>query len=823
MLRPIIFFLSVFLSTAPILAFEPLFDTWTEYPVAAYPQGICVGDFNGDGNYDMAVSCYMSDTVSILFGNGDGTLQPPVNYGSGVAPNNIYPMDLDADGDIDLIMANASQSGIAVLLNDGPGTFSGPAGYCSGYSCVAVTVNDFDGDGDPDIAGVDYYGDAMAVIFNYGDGTFTGPSLFSTEMDPTSLVSADFDLDGDYDIAVANSLSGNVTVFTNNGHGFFYNPVDYGVGQHQSCIIAADFDADGDEDLAVSCNEGDSLAVLLNTGSGAFSVSKIYSGLYIENIFPADVDGDGDLDIITAATFWRSASIFVNDGTGQFSNNIQLDAQFNDVCAADFDKDGDADIAGAMGRDSQDFGIAGIISNTGGGQFPARVIYSVGYAPDKIIACDFDHDNNTDLATVNYGASNVSVLLNTGDGAFADSVNYPVGYEPQDMAEGDFNGDGNSDLAIVNHGPGAVSVLLGNGDGTFQPRLAYNAGTRAYWVGAGDFDNDNDCDLAVVCPYEIDSAYNLVTDSLYVLLNDNNTGFLPAVAYYAGLFPTGIVIFDIDADGTLDILVTTHGDEAPDSVAVLLNDGNGQFQPSAGYPIGKLDMSSDGLIAADLDGDGDKDIVVPCDVSSTVSVLFNNGDGTLSSSTAYFVLGGPVSVLPADLDNDNDLDLAVGSGRLSLLLNDGMGTFGTPVYYHGGYKGTAVDLDGDDDLDLAMISGNTIAIFTNRTDIISDIEEFEGLAHPPVTFELDQNRPNPFNPSTTIGFSLDQRGHVTLALYNILGQRVRTLVDWMMPAGRHAAAWDGKDENGHQMPSGVYFYQLSVNDFRQSRKMVLLK
>jgi hypothetical protein len=90
-------------------------------------------------------------------------------------------------------------------------------------------------------------------------------------------------------------------------------------------------------------------------------------------------------------------------------------------------------------------------------------------------------------------------------------------------------------------------------------------------------------------------------------------------------------------------------------------------------------------------------------------------------------------------------------------------------------------------------------------------------------YQLAQNYPNPFNPSTTIQFSVPEAGVVQLSVYNINGQEVRALVSGQMNAGRHMINWDGKDNTGQAMPSGVYLYRLRVNGFVQTRKMTFMK
>lgn len=93
----------------------------------------------------------------------------------------------------------------------------------------------------------------------------------------------------------------------------------------------------------------------------------------------------------------------------------------------------------------------------------------------------------------------------------------------------------------------------------------------------------------------------------------------------------------------------------------------------------------------------------------------------------------------------------------------------------------------------------------------------------PTTYELSQNIPNPFNPTTQIMFALPQAGKVNLSIYNVLGQHVKNLVDDYMGAGFQTVTWDGTDYAGHQVASGVYFYRLTAGQFSDTRKMMLLK
>jgi hypothetical protein len=93
----------------------------------------------------------------------------------------------------------------------------------------------------------------------------------------------------------------------------------------------------------------------------------------------------------------------------------------------------------------------------------------------------------------------------------------------------------------------------------------------------------------------------------------------------------------------------------------------------------------------------------------------------------------------------------------------------------------------------------------------------------PQEYTLEQNYPNPFNPTTQLRYELPSKGHVTLSIYNSLGQEVRRLVDSEQQAGYHLVTWNGRDQQGKPVPSGVYHYRLQVGDFVSTKKMTVAK
>jgi len=130
---------------------------------------------------------------------------------------------------------------------------------------------------------------------------------------------------------------------------------------------------------------------------------------------------------------------------------------------------------------------------------------------------------------------------------------------------------------------------------------------------------------------------------------------------------------------------------------------------------------------------------------------------------------------------------------------------------------------------LAIVVGNgTTDLYQNALraresyDLATDIGD-EGEPNLPEEFALHQNYPNPFNPTTTISFDLNKKQDIELTVYNLLGQKVRTLYNGSISAGNHRIEWDAFDDSGHKVSSGIYFYRLITEEQAASRKMTLLK
>jgi hypothetical protein len=125
--------------------------------------------------------------------------------------------------------------------------------------------------------------------------------------------------------------------------------------------------------------------------------------------------------------------------------------------------------------------------------------------------------------------------------------------------------------------------------------------------------------------------------------------------------------------------------------------------------------------------------------------------------------------------------------------------------------------------DLGQTQNNDVAIRIRTTPSLALSADDDTDGQLPSRYSLSNNYPNPFNPSTVIDYSVERRSYVTITVFNVIGQEVRTLVNEVKPAGEHSTSWSGRDSNGRQVASGIYFYRMTAEDFVATRKMLFLK
>ncbi len=178
-------------------------------------MAIASGDFNADGNLDLAVVNQGDNTVSIFLGNGDGTFKPGVTYATGTKPAGIAVADFNSDARPDLAITNETDGTISLLLGNGDGTFGAATETNVGTGPVGIIAKSLAGTGFNDVAVANSGSNSVTVLVGDGKGGFLGRLDISTGNDPVSLASADFNGDGTPDLAVAAESSNVVSVILN--------------------------------------------------------------------------------------------------------------------------------------------------------------------------------------------------------------------------------------------------------------------------------------------------------------------------------------------------------------------------------------------------------------------------------------------------------------------------------------------------------------------------------------------------------------------------------------------------------------------------------
>ncbi len=792
------------------------------YAAATWPSCVAVADFNGDGKADLAVTDSNSSSLAILLGNGDGTFQSPVTYSAGSAgymTNYVAVGDFNGDGKTDLAVSveaiqfpgNAS---VAVLLGNGDGTFAPAVSYLV-ISVNSVSSGDLNGDNNTDLVVTTPLGYSAGVMLGNGDGTFQAPVFYQTSGPPTNAVIGDFNGDGKPDLVVSGHglpprLPSPLDVFYGRGDGSFEPGAPIAGGLIGGFVVAAEFDGNGTADLAVGPDTetiflgkavtnvtltssldpsvfGQSVTltatispatatgtVTFYEGNLALASGSVSGGVVSANLstlsvgshfltatYGGDVrDSAGTSPILvqtvnapgTPSTTTLSSSV----NPSSFGQSVTFTATVSPATATGtvaFD-DGSQTIrtvalvsgTASISISSLSTGSHAITAVFGGNLEVAGstspILSQVVTAPTTSSATTLTSSLNpsnlgqsvTLTATVSPAAATGSVTFYNGTTvlgaatvaggkASLSTVLLPFG---QLALTARYSGGG---IYAASYSSVLVQSVKALPETGFAATVSFNAGSQPFFLTSADFNRDGKPDLAVA---------NRSGNNVSILLGKGDGAFQKAVNYAAGTNPECVVTGDFNGDGNSDLAVANYSDN---TFSLLLGNGDGTFQTAVNYATG---LGPRSLQVADFNGDGNADLAAANMTDGTVSIFAGNGDGTFRSPSTWPTNAGPVSLAVGDFNSDGFADLATAnnlSKDVSILLGKGDGTFNPAVNYpvvpqtpynpvEGPTSVTVGDFSGDGRPDLAVALPGVDAFFVQFGAIAVLIGNGDGTFQP---------------------------------------------------------------------------------------------
>jgi hypothetical protein len=538
-------------------------------------SGLTAADLDGDGDMDLVSANQNGDDLTVFFQQLPGSFGNPLDLGgTGVTdrPSGVTAADLDADGDLDLVAANLGDfstgegKNLTVFFQLSPGSFAtdplelGLPGRLDTF--LSVEAADLDGDDDLDLVAVDAQASNLVVFPQLYSGSFSQkPFVIGGPETTNSATVKAVDLDGNGSLDLVSPNGTELTVFLQRFRDLARTPVPVGgVGtlRTPTGVAAADLDGDADLDL-VSANEfGRNLTVFFQESAG-FAISPLVlgrptSGFRPISVMAPDLDGDGDLDL-TSGTIGGSLNVFFQLSPGNYSDSPLVlisdggSVSPNSIAAEDLDHDGDLDLI----TPSAD--AVSIFHQVSPGNFAADPLVLGGTGtttgPRAVAAADLDADGSVDIVSANTEGDNLAVFFQiSGKFATAVSLGGPAttGF-PISVAVADLDGDGALDLTSANANGGNLTVFYQSTTRTFGASPLVLGSTVPFSVAAADLDGDGDQDLA---------SANLTEDNVtvFIQLSPRRFALAPLALGGSGTMndSKSVVASDLDGDGETDLV-----------------------------------------------------------------------------------------------------------------------------------------------------------------------------------------------------------------------------------------------------------------------------
>lgn len=330
----------------------PAFLPSISYPAGVSPAAVVAGDVNGDDAVDLVVasSGTGSTVVSVLLGNGDGTFQPASSFAAGNRPNGVALGDLNGDGILDIVASNSGLGGntVSTLVGFGNGAFSSPETQAAAAGPMCPAIADLNADGKSDVVVAANGGNKVSVLLGIGDGTLMPAVNYNVGIFPQCVTVGDLNGDGIPDLAASNSGSGDVSVLLGIGDGTFAAAVNYPAGTVTRAVLTLDANNDGVLDLAaVNDTAAGTIQLLLGNGDGTFQAAIPFTtGHAPVYVAAGDVNGDGHEDLATANFSPGTISILRASSAAFLAPlNFNVSDRPKWIAVADFSGDGRNDLA----------------------------------------------------------------------------------------------------------------------------------------------------------------------------------------------------------------------------------------------------------------------------------------------------------------------------------------------------------------------------------------------------------------------------------------------------------------------------------------------
>ncbi|MCI0707642.1 MAG: FG-GAP-like repeat-containing protein [Ignavibacteriae bacterium] len=741
------------------------FNAKTDVSTGNEPYGLSVGEMNGDGKLDLIVINSADATVSVFqnIGSGSFSLAPAATFTTGNSPVAVAVADLDGDSRFDLATVNSTADSVSILRSRidqfslTRSTISLSQSSVVSDSSITITLQAKDINGSNVTTG-----GATVAFFTSGSGTST-----------ITIGAVTDNNDGTYSASITGVLAGTALSIGASVNGAIVTSqlpavtVTYGPAVAANAFVQIGSSIGLHEQTTVYLYSADAHGNVVGTGGESVVFSLTGSGTSSGTFGPVTDNGDGSYSATFTATVEGSAngvtatfngtpiatsipsvtvtvsppvinSVSVTSGLAGSSVLIS-GSGFNPTTSTNDVYFGNAKAtvtsasstsltvtvptgtvygpvtvnANGLTDQSQTFFSKQFVSEDSVIRFDSTNTISTGSTPRGVVAADFNEDGYLDIATVNFGNSDMTIALGNGDGTLASGTTFTTGWTgsigTNYITAGYLNKDSHVDLAIAVFGDRRVKVFFGNGDGTFPSTVISNdLGLLPLGITSGDLNNDGWQDLVASTPYNSGfGAANAVTPIL------NFAGsFSGITSSGAGAFPQGLVLGHFNSDGFLDVAVASNND---DGLTVRLGVGNGTFTGGNTYSNGG------GYVAAgDFNGDGNLDLVT---AKSNLSIHLGNGSGGFTFSNSFASGSSLNQPAVADFNGDGKMDIAVGVGgsfNISVYPGNGDGTFGSAVNVtvESDPLGIAVgdfDANGKPDLAVANSGSSTASVLLNTT------------------------------------------------------------------------------------------------------------